>query len=210
MFKRLWIASAAIVLVAALVPGSALGQTEVTCPDVSPPALSFDAPVVVDPNRAGGEPVTVAAEDGSISMSAHAGTTHIYKNPNAAPGYGDFGVGYFNQTLTWRSIDEGKTWKYVGQFGTDVGPHSLTSTGFSDPDFTMDAGGRIYNVEIVLANVAVFSSNDDGQTYHLAHPYASFGDVRGSRGPRRMRSSSTSTSRSRSCARPTPARRGFL
>jgi hypothetical protein len=40
----------------------------------------------------------------------------VYKDPPAAPGASDFLVGY-----------------------------SATSTGFSDPDLTMDYGGRIYN-----------------------------------------------------------------
>ena len=39
----------------------------------------------------------------------------------------------------------------------------------------MDAGGRIYNVEINLANVAVFSSPDDGQSWPTANPDRSFG-----------------------------------
>ncbi|MFN2527080.1 MAG: hypothetical protein ABR505_12605, partial [Actinomycetota bacterium] len=118
----------------------------------------------------------VVAQDGSISVSAHAGTTHLYKNPDALPGAEDFAVGYYNQTLNWRSDDSGKTWQYVGLMGSGNGPHSATSTGFSDPDFTMDAGGRIYNVEIDLANVAVFSSSDDGQSYPRANPIAASGD----------------------------------
>ena len=163
-------------LVAALLPlaGVASSSTR-TCPSVAPPKLSFGKPSFIDEARAGGEPVSQVAEDGSIIVSAHAGTTHVYKDPEAAPGSGDFGR-YYNQTLNWRSADGGKTWQYVGLFGQPEGPHSATSTGFSDPDLTMDAGGRIYNTEIDLANVAVFSSSDDGQSWPRGNPIAASGD----------------------------------
>jgi hypothetical protein len=146
------------------------------CPSVAPEALKFHKPTYIDKQRAGGEPVSITAQDGSIIVSAHAGTTHLYKDPEALPGAGDFVVGYSNQTLNWRSADGGKTWKYVGVAGQEAGPHSPQSSGFSDPDLTMDAGGRIYNVEINLANVAVFSSPDDGQSWPDANPVAASGD----------------------------------
>jgi hypothetical protein len=130
----------------------------------------------IDKGRAGGEPVSVVAQDGSIIVSAHAGTTHLYKNPMAALGVTDFAVDYWNQTLNWRSSDGGKTWKFVGLLGAPVGPHSPTSTGFSDPDLTMDASGRIYNTEIDLANIAVYSSTDDGQSWPFANPEIVPGD----------------------------------
>jgi hypothetical protein len=138
--------------------------------------LAFDEPVYVDPDRAGGEPVIIAAEDGSLLLSSHAGTTHAYKNPAALAGVDDFAVGYANQTLNWRSADGGRTWDYVGLAGLNAGPHSATSTGFSDPGFAIDDGGRVYNVEIDLANVAVFSSSDDGQSWAMANPNVAPGD----------------------------------
>jgi hypothetical protein len=143
---------------------------------VAPPAkTTFAPPVYIDQDRAGGEPVSVVAQDGSIIVSAHAGTTHLYKK--GLLGAADFAVGYFNQTLNWRSTDGGRTWSYVGTFGNPVGgPHTLTSTGFSDPDLTIDAGGRIYNAEINLANDSVYSSNDDGQSFNRANPIANSGD----------------------------------
>jgi hypothetical protein len=151
--------------------------TPPNCRAPTPPKMSFAPPVYIDENRAGGEPVSVVAQDGSIIVSAHAGTTHLYKNPEALAGAGDFAVGYFNQTLNWRSADGGKTWRYVGTFGnSNYGPHTLTSTGFSDPDLTIDAGGRIYNTEINLANVSVFSSSDDGQSFGRGNPIVTSGD----------------------------------
>jgi hypothetical protein len=173
--KRIALAGALAALVGIL-PAAAGAQVGPTCPSVAPPPLSFSSPTFIDKNRAGGEPVSIVAPDGSISVSTHAGTTHIYKDPQAAGGASDFGAGYTNQTLNWRSTDGGGTWKFVGIGGTEVGPHSATSTGFSDPDFTMDQGGRIYNTEIDLANVAVFSSDDYGQSYSLATPEAASGD----------------------------------
>lgn len=175
--RRFVITAAVTGLVAALaVPFHGAVSAEPNCPSAAPPPLKFNKPIFIDKNRAGGEPVSIVAQDGSLIVSAHAGTTHIYKDPQAAPGAGDFAVGYSNQTLNWRSTDGGKTWQYVGLFGAPAGPHSPTSTGFSDPDLTMDAGGRIYNVEIDLANVAVFSSPDDGQSWPYANPEAWFGD----------------------------------
>ena len=163
-------------LIASLLPiatGVSLGAD---CPSVTPEPLAFDEPIFIDRTRAGGEPVSIVAQDGSISVSAHAGTTHIYKDPAALAGLGDFAMGYTNQTLNWRSEDNGKTWQYVGLLGLREGPHSATSTGFSDPDYAMDTAGRIYNVEIDLANIAVFSSTDDGQSYAWANPEAASGD----------------------------------
>ena len=166
---------AAAVVVGTVPAISAIAQ-EPVCPTVEAPELAFDDPMYIDETRAGGEPVSIVAQDGSIIVSAHAGTTHIYKNPEAAPGSGDFLVGYGNQTLHWRSDDGGETWDYIGLGGQGFGPHTPQSTGFSDPDLAIDQGGRIYDVEIDLANDAVFSSVDDGQSWPHGHPLVAPGD----------------------------------
>ena len=165
-----------VALIAAGLPlaGVALGASPSCGSDLKPPPLSFGNRVYIDRNRAGGEPVSVVAPDGSINVSTHAGTTHIYKDPSAAAGIGDFSQGYSNQTLNWRSTDGGKSWTYIGL--PVVGAHTATSTGFSDPDYAIDASGRIYNTEINLANVSVFSSSDDGQTYSRGNPEVTSGD----------------------------------
>jgi hypothetical protein len=137
--------------------------------------LAFGEPVYVDENRAGGEPAVMAAPDGGLLVTAHAGTTHINKDPSSAAGVGDFGVGYTNQTLNWRSDDGGKTWRHIGLVG-ELGPHSPTSSGFSDPDLSVDAGGRVYNTEINLVNVSVYSSTDGGRTWPVANPAVTSGD----------------------------------
>jgi hypothetical protein len=174
-YKVLFIAAAVGTL--GLLPTSSTAQTPAECPGPpTPPPLTFNAPTYISKNQAGGEPVSQVAQDGSISVSSHAGTTHIYKAPEALPNAEDFIVGYANQTLNWRSTDGGQTWTYIGLNGSPAGPHTLFSSGFSDPDYTMDAGGRIYNTEINLANVSVYSSSDDGQSYPVGNALAGNGD----------------------------------
>ena len=173
--KRFRLALVPLLLTGLLPFGAPASSSTVSCPDPRPKPLKFERPTYIDKARAGGEPVSIVAQDGSIIVSAHAGTTHLYKDPSTLPGAGDF-ARYYNQTLNWRSTDGGKTWQYIGLAGLPEGPHSITSTGFSDPDLTMDAGGRIYNVEIDLANVAVYSSPDDGQSWPTANPVAASGD----------------------------------
>ena len=157
-----------------VVSADTIDTVERVCPSPAPKPLNFSAPRYIDSDRAGGEPVAVVAQDGSINVSAHAGSTHLYKDAGVDPS--DFVDDYSNQTLNWRSDDGGDSWKFVGLAGLKMGPHTITSTGFSDPDYAMDAGGRIYNTEIDLANVAVFSSNDDGQTYSRGTFEVSSGD----------------------------------
>jgi hypothetical protein len=177
MVRRRVVLLPAVIIAAGLpLAGAALGSSPACGSDLTPPPLSFGKRVYIDKNRAGGEPVSVVAQDGSINVSAHAGTTHIYKDPQALPGASDFLVGYGNETLNWRSTDGGKTWSYVGLPVVNAGPHSASSTGFSDPDYAIDAAGRIYNTEIDLANVSVFSSGDDGQTYSRGNPEVTSGD----------------------------------
>jgi hypothetical protein len=174
--RRVVLLPAAILAAGLPLAGAAMGSSPACGSSLQPPKLSFADRVYIDKNRAGGEPVSVIGKDGSINVSTHAGTTHIYKDPSALPGATDFLVGYSNETLNWRSTDGGKTWSYVGMPVVNAGPHSATSTGFSDPDYAIDASGRIYNTEIDLANVSVFSSGDDGQTYSRGNPEVTSGD----------------------------------
>jgi hypothetical protein len=174
--RRVFLLPAVVMAAGLPLAGAALGSSPACGSNLQPPQLTFGKRVYIDKNRAGGEPVSVIGQDGSINVSAHAGTTHIYKDPQALPGATDFLVGYSNETLNWRSTDGGKTWSYVGMPVVNAGPHSATSTGFSDPDYAIDAAGRIYNTEINLANVSVFSSGDDGQTYSRGNPEVTSGD----------------------------------
>ncbi len=163
-------------LPAATLLGGSAGAADLRCPSQLVAPLQFAPPTYIDQNRPGGEPVTIVAQDGSIIVSAHGGTTHLYKDPNAGGGWPEYATAYTNQVLNWRSADGGKTWNFTGFTGQTAGPHTVTSTGFSDPDLTMDAGGRIYNTEIDLANDSVFSSPDDGQSWPRGTPVAGTGD----------------------------------
>jgi hypothetical protein len=170
------ITTTAVAALAALPTASGVAQSA-SCPaPPAPPELKFAAPKYISETMAGGEPVSIVAQDGSILVSTHAGTTHIYKDPSALPGSSDFGIGYTDQTLNFRSSDGGNTWNYIGLNGAPAGPHTLTSSGFSDPDYAMDSGGRIYNTEINLANDSVYSSSDDGQSFPVGNPVAGNGD----------------------------------
>ncbi|MGH2694565.1 MAG: hypothetical protein ACRDJJ_07070, partial [Actinomycetota bacterium] len=98
-----------LIVISSLLPfAAASGSAAASCPSPAPKPLTFNKRVYIDEHRAGGEPVSVVAQDGSMIVSAHAGTTHLYKNPMALPGVTDFAVDYWNQTLNWRSTDGGK------------------------------------------------------------------------------------------------------
>ena len=159
----LMIASVSLVAVAAV-------AEECGAPEQAP--LRFRPPVFVDQHRSGGEPVSIVADDGSIIMGAHLGTTLF--NPKTVP-EADWLTQYANQTYVWRSTDDGATWSRI-ELAPGVAAHSAMSTGLSDPDFAKDAAGNLYGTEINLANVSVFASHDNGQTWPDANPLANSGD----------------------------------
>src|SRR5215213_11611176 len=127
--------------------------------------LGFSPPIFVDQQLAGGEPVLLTDPvHHTVVYSSHEGTTHIYRPGLASSTTFTFLTGYRNQVNIWISRDGGRTWKrndFGGGFATDP----TKNTGFSDPDLTQDAGGRIYDTGINLANDALFSSADGGQTW---------------------------------------------
>jgi hypothetical protein len=145
---------------------------------VSAPAapLRFSPPEFIDEQLAGGEPVLMTDPvHQRLLYSTHAGTTHLYRPGAASGGTLDFVSTYRNQVFMWSSDDRGKTWQridYGGGFSTDP----TKNQGFSDPDFTQDAGGRIYNTGIDLANQAIFSSADGGKTWDAGTAQCSPGD----------------------------------
>jgi hypothetical protein len=134
-------------------------------PRASAAPVHFTEPLLIDETRAGGEPVMWTDPiHKSIVYSSHAGTTHLYRPGLASGGALDFASTYRNQVFMWRSEDDGRTFQridYAGGFATNP----AMNTGFSDPDFTQDAGGRIYNTGIDLVNTALFSSPDGGKTW---------------------------------------------
>ncbi|MBI4259220.1 MAG: exo-alpha-sialidase [Actinobacteria bacterium] len=146
--------------------GSTHAQEGCGGPPTMPP-LTFEEPQIIDEVRAGGEPSVEGLPDGTLAYAAHASTTLFNRDNMPDP---DFVTPYTGATYLWRSIDGGDTWRYVGLLGTEVGPHATVS-GFSDPDFAVDAAGNVYTSGINLANVYVAKSEDSGATW-TGHPFA--------------------------------------
>jgi hypothetical protein len=126
-------------------------------------ALRFSTPTYVDLNRAGGEPSVQSLADGTLLYAAHAGTTHFYTPQAPDDDTAAFGKNYRGQVYAWFSDDSGSTWHYVDR----LPPSNVPGSGFSDPDFAVDAAGNVYLSEINLANVGVSKSTDNGHTYQL-------------------------------------------
>jgi hypothetical protein len=127
------------------------------------PPVGFAKPVFVDEALAGGEPLAIADPvHGTIAYTSHEGTTHLYRNGIVTPL--DFGANYRNQVNVWTSTNGGATWTR-DDLATFQGADPSKSQGFSDPDFTLDEGARIYDTGINLANDSIFSSIDGGKTF---------------------------------------------
>jgi hypothetical protein len=126
--------------------------------------LTFTVPSYVDMARAGGEPSVQSLADGTLLYAAHAGTTHFY-----TPAAGDedstaFAENYRGQVYAWVSDDGGVSWQFVDR---TLPPDNQAGSGFSDPDFAVDAAGNVYLSEINLVNVALSKSTDNGHSYEL-------------------------------------------
>jgi hypothetical protein len=136
--------------------------------DAAPSGPSFAAPVYVDQQLAGGEPEVFADTlHGTLVYTAHEGTTHLYRDGIVSSPWGDFSFvsNYCNQVNIWTSPDGGANWYRDRYLGTQCPTSPTINTGFSDPDLTQDAGGRLYNTGIDLVNDALFSSIDGGKTW---------------------------------------------
>ena len=126
--------------------------------------VRFAKPVFVDRALAGGEPLVIAdKKHHTLIYTAHEGTTHLYRNGIVNPV--DFVPNYRNQVNIWVSKNDGRTWTRVDFAGTGFDQPPSQNTGFSDPDLTMDAGGRVYNTGIDLANDALFSTANGGYNW---------------------------------------------
>jgi hypothetical protein len=138
--------------------------------------LRFGTPVFVDRSLAGGEPLVFADKiHHTLVYTSHEGTTHLYRPGFVSGATAEFGLNYRNQVNIWTSGDNGTTWKRVNFAAGFVSP-PVSNTGFSDPDLTQDAGGRIYNTGIDLANDALFSSSDGGRSWIQGTVNCSEGD----------------------------------
>lgn len=121
--------------------------------------LEFASPLVVDPDRAGGEPVVLLTQSGRILIAAHPGSTHL-QGPSTAL------ANQNGQVNLWRSTDGGFSFQFAGLPGLDFGPRDFLSLGISDPDLAQDASGRIYLAQLgpTLENWVSWSE-DDGATW---------------------------------------------
>jgi hypothetical protein len=132
-------------------------------------AIGFSKPTFVSTTLAGGEPLVFAdTKHGTIIYTSHEGTTHLYRNGFATiPA--NWLANYRNQVNTWYSDDNGKTWKLSTIAGAPASVSFMgrpdQDQGFSDPDLTQDAGGRIYNTGINLVSDSLFSTIDGGKTW---------------------------------------------
>ncbi len=139
-----------------------------TCTPPGKP-LAFTTPSYVDTTRAGGEPSVVSYPDGTLLYAAHAGTTHFYSLEVDDPATAAFFENYRGQVHAWYSTDKGASWTFVDR---TLPPDNAAGSGFSDPDFAIDAAGSVYLSEINLANVAVSKSTDGGRSYTLQNFFA--------------------------------------
>lgn len=159
------IAAAVLVVLAAVAPSAAADP------------LTFAEPQYVDQTFPGGEPVMqVDTVHHTIVYSSHEGTTHLYRQGLPSSETLSFFSEYRNQTKMWTSKDNGLTWERASWLGTGFATDPTKNSGFSDPDFGIDAGGRIYNTGINLANDALFSSADGGLTWDKGTPYCASAD----------------------------------
>ena len=157
-------ALAAALLVASL--ATAGSAQAASCP--TPPPLTFSEPSYVDQERAGGEPMVMAHPDGTLLYSAHAGTTHFFTPEGGDEDTAAFFQNYHGQTYVWRSTDDGESWTFVERDP----PDNMPMSGFSDPDFAIDADDNVFISEINLANVAMSKTSDSGQTFTLQNFFA--------------------------------------
>jgi hypothetical protein len=133
---------------------------------------TFSEALLVDPVRAGGEPVIAILPSGTILISAHPGWTHYHPSSPTRPGL-EILTPASGQSYLWRSTDGGATFQHVGLPMTDVGPRG-TAPGVSDPEFTVMADGTACYTDLeALAAASVACSTDDGQTWLLGNPLAS-------------------------------------
>ena len=139
--------------------------------------------------------------DGTLLYGAHAGTTHFYTPAAPSPTTGAFFENYRGQVYYWYSDDGGASWHFVDR---TLPPNNAPGSGFSDPDFAIDAAGNVFVSEINLANVAVSKSTDSGHSYTLQNFFAQTAPTAsGQPAGRRTRSSSSATRRKAERSRPT-------
>ncbi|HEY4869560.1 MAG TPA: hypothetical protein VII79_06080 [Candidatus Dormibacteraeota bacterium] len=149
----------------------------------------------VDPNLAGGEPLvtyyTNATNGPDLAYTSHEGTTHLFRDGLVSPDTSNlcstpmvppqnlpsgYACSYVNQVNVWTSTNHGQSWTRTTVGPNGVGPTSPFGLGFSDPDWSIDEGGWLYNTGIDLANDSVFASSDGGRTFPVGNNNCHSGD----------------------------------
>jgi hypothetical protein len=139
-----------------------------TCPKPSQPIL-FDKQKYIDTTRGGGEPTVEQHPDGTLLYGSHAGTTHFYTPAAADDTTAAFVQNYTGQTYYYFSKDHGKTWTYQDR---TLPPNNTPMSGFSDPEYAIDAAGQVYVSEINLLNVAVSKATSSDEPFTLQNFFA--------------------------------------
>ncbi|MDQ3958400.1 MAG: glycoside hydrolase, partial [Actinomycetota bacterium] len=152
--------------VALLAPS--VSEAAKACPAPAKP-LKFDKQKYIDTTRAGGEPTVEQHPDGTLMYGSHAGTTHFYTPSAADPTTAAFVENYTGQTYYYFSKDHGKTWTYQDR---RLPPNNSPMSGFSDPEYAIDAAGQVYVSEINLANVAVSKAPGSDDPFTLQNFFA--------------------------------------
>ncbi len=151
----------------------------------APPLLeapTFSIPKLIDPLRAGGEPVIAVTPTGAILVASHPGYTHWHPDVDAVPPTGaELAAPTQAQSYLWRSADGGATWEHVTLLPVkglpNSGPRGV-GQGVSDPDLTVDGNGRIWLTDLeALAEASVSWSDDDGKTWLMGNNLASGGQI---------------------------------
>ena len=173
---------------------AALAALPITGLASAPSAPTFTRHAV-DSTLAGGEPLVTAysnkANGADLAYTSHEGTTHLFRDGLISPDTSNicatptvppqstpsgYVCSYTNQVNVWTSTDSGATWQRTTVGPNGVGPTSPFGLGFSDPDWTTDEGGWLYNTGIDLANDAVFASSDGGRSFPVGNNNCHSGD----------------------------------
>lgn len=142
------LAAAALLAVPLLVPSGAAGST-----------VTFGKPVQVsaNENQSAAEPSIRAARDGTLYISAPTGLGGARIMENGRGG-----------DLLWRSDDDGKTWKFLGNYDPVVGG--------GDSDIAPDHDGVLWASGLTLANTTAAVSTDKGESFAV-NPVGSLSTV---------------------------------
>jgi putative cell wall-binding protein len=170
---QLFTGVAALAILLAALPALALQQEATTACAAPGETLTFETDYI-DMSRAGGEPIVTTHPDGTLLWGSHAGTTHFFGPAAPDPDTAAFLENYEGQTYQYFSEDGGATWQFVERLPITGGAAlaGLPNSGFSDPEFAIDAAGNVFISEINLANIAVSKSTDGGRSYRLQNLFS--------------------------------------